>query len=173
MSLRLILAHIAPILIPLLPLTAAAQIVTPQGAEITRNAQTTGNVVWFSVENNSDEQQQFSLSCSRSGAVSSCTRSGSVTIDGWSSADVSVTFNTGAAGTGTVHLYVDNGLLDHGWYDVTVTGSSAPTVTAPAADTVLSGEVRTLVDSVRNSGGSPATYNLSATGPGARQPHTT
>jgi RHS repeat-associated protein len=165
-TLRLMLGCLA--LLPLLPLSVAAQTVTPQGAEITRNAQTSGQVVPFTVTNNSGDTQWFSLSCQRTGAVTACSGPGSISIDAESSAEVEVTYGTGAAGTGTVELYVDHGLLDHGWYDVTVV---APPPPVPPTYTVLvtpdaqqitpaAFSQQTQSFTIQNTGTGAATYDL-------------
>ncbi len=97
--------------------------VWPDGGSATAPENTSGNTVDFTVENTGSDDW-FLLSCSRTGAVTSCSPSqNQVFISAGSWVNVTVTYSTGPAGAGTVTLTAQGseiGGSDDGWYDVTV-----------------------------------------------------
>lgn len=114
---------------------AVAQVsVTPYGGSASAASNSTSSVD-FTVQNNTGGIETFDISCSIGGQVSSCSPSTSqVQLRDGTSATVTVTYNTGNPGAGSVYLDAAGeitGFSDEGWYNVTVTGSStlAATVT--------------------------------------------
>ncbi len=127
MSPRRMLTLLVLALATMQPLSLAAQDVTPDGGSLTAPPNATGQTAAFWVNNNESYSQNFSLSCDYDSAVTSCSVQGSVTVSGFGSEQVYVTFSTGASGVGTVSLKLDYAILPDGWYNVTV-GRAPPTL---------------------------------------------
>lgn len=121
---------------------AEAQIsVTPDGGSTSASAHGSGDVS-FQVHNLSGADETVNLSCSVSGAVVSCqVFPSSAFVTAGDNVTPLVSFSTGDPGGGTVTLHATaTGIFasDDGWYDVTVTQPSPPTVTiTPASDTLF------------------------------------
>ena len=112
----------------LIPATITAQeipgppIVTPDGSSRTADENQTGLTQTFWIESQSSFSENFSLSCSRTGDVSSCSVQSSITIAAYQTKSVSVTFATGDPGSGTLTLTATGaGGNDQGYFNVTVT----------------------------------------------------
>ena len=95
--------------------------VAPDGASATAPENTPGNQAVFTVHNDGFGDW-FSFVCDRTGAVTACTPPANIWIGSGGTEDVTVTFTTGAAGTGTVTMEAWGLEMggDDGWYDVTV-----------------------------------------------------
>ena len=79
--------------------TAAQVSVTPDGGSLTVNANTSGNTATFTVRNNGWMGETFLFSCSKTGAVSSCSAPSPVYVGAYGGqANVNVTFSTGLLG---------------------------------------------------------------------------
>src|SRR5690606_36151335 len=96
--------------------------VTPASGNDTVPANTSGLSVTFTVQNTGSNFATYSLACSRSGAVSSCSPSQpSVGLSGGGSTSISVTYSTGGFGTGSVTLFASGGGgSDNGSYSILV-----------------------------------------------------
>lgn len=95
--------------------------VYPDGGSATAPQNSTGNILYFSVFNESENGEWFSFSCSTGGQVTSCTAQGSEYIGPFEGAEIWVSYNTGAAGSGTVTLTANSSMSwDDGWYNITV-----------------------------------------------------
>lgn len=116
--------------------------VTPDGGSASAPANSSGQQLTFTLTNTSANLDSYTLTCSVSGQVTSCTPSpGWTEVDANSSVSIVVTFGTGAAGSGTLTLTaVSDNLIpggpnpeqDSGNYQVTVTAGGvpgAPTIT--------------------------------------------
>lgn len=104
-----------------LPIRIAAQDVTPDGGSLTAPANTPTNWAMFSVYNVMGFTQTVSLSCSASGAVTSCSVESSITLGVEETATVNVSYATGGAGSGVVTLSASGpGGDDQGWYNISV-----------------------------------------------------
>jgi RHS repeat-associated protein len=127
-------------LVLLVPRSGAAQItpmaignvrVTPDGGGPIYVAPSTGDQVTFDVLNNFDTPQEYELTCTKAGKVTSCSPEiGSIYLQPYQTLDVTVSFSVGAAlGTGTVTLRADGNVAwNTGYYNVTVGSPGPPTV---------------------------------------------
>ena len=104
--------------------------VTPDGGTDARAPNSGPFTVSFNVHNVSASTKTFTLTCSVLGGLSCVSVvPASVTLAPDVDKDVNVTFNTGAAGTGTLDLLASaTGASDDGYYTVTVTGTGSPGV---------------------------------------------
>lgn len=87
-------------------------------------ANLSGQIATFWVENLDGWSQQFDLSCSPTGSVSSCSVQAWITVDAFATEAVNVTYASGPGGTGTVTLTAaGTGGIGEGYYTVTVDGT--------------------------------------------------
>ena len=98
--------------------------VTPVGGALQAPANTTGLSASFTVYNNDTTDKVINWACSRSGGVTSCSSSSSHLIGGGGSWPVTVTYATGAPGSGTLTLTATapDGGSGQGYYNVTEIG---------------------------------------------------
>jgi RHS repeat-associated protein len=117
---------------PLCPNCLGGVAVTPDGGTDLRPANGGPFSLVFNVHNLSTSSKTFTLTCSVLGGLSCVSVSpSSVTLLPDRDKDVTVTFNTGAAGTGTLDLLASaTGASDDGYYTVTVTGPPGVPVVA-------------------------------------------
>jgi hypothetical protein len=96
-------------------------IVTPNSGSRTEDEGQSGLTAVFWIESQSSFSENFSLSCSRTGEVASCSVQSSITIGAYDTENVSVTFATDEPGSGTLTLTATgSGGNDNGMYNVTV-----------------------------------------------------
>ena len=168
----------------ILPLGAAMELppnyvaVTPDGGALSTPAGSTAQAAIFTIQNTYSMEDSYDLACSVSGQVTSCSVAPMATVAGASSAQVTVSYNTGTQGSGSVTLSATSQELvltaDNGSYNVTVTavpvsGVTVTTVSGPA--TLGVEESGTFTFDVRNTGTASALYALacSSAGPVAMQ----
>src|SRR5690606_18595332 len=94
-------------------------------------APSSGGWAAFEVENNFDTVQEYELTCSRTGRVSSCYVDLEILVlDPYEKVTVPVYFTTSAtAGTGTLTLRADGNVAwNTGYYNITVAQPAPPTM---------------------------------------------
>jgi RHS repeat-associated protein len=126
---RLALIGLSVFVGSLAPLAAQVS-VTPDGGSASAPENTPGNQVSFTVWNDGANGDYFSLVCTSGGQVTSCTpQESQVYVDAFNWTSVTVTYATGAAGTGPVTLAATGvwyGGWNQGYYNVTVTPVVVP-----------------------------------------------
>ncbi|MGH9896121.1 MAG: hypothetical protein ACREA0_29850, partial [bacterium] len=150
---------------------AIAQVsVTPDGEYRAAQPNSTGLSASFSVSNLGAEGKRFFLTCFRSGSVTSCSAPSSIIVNGFSTKPVSVNFDTGNIGSGTLELLADDGeYSDYGSYfvdvqvfRVEVTPDAAAGAVEPTRRASTGGYSTKFT--VRNVGTGSESYSLSCTG---------
>jgi RHS repeat-associated protein len=152
---------------------AAAQVaVDPDGVYRAAQPNATGLTAQFLVSNLSEEGRRFSLDCFTSGSVTSCSSPTGVPINGFSTVEIAVSFETGNVGPGTLQLLADDGVnSDYGSYAVNVQVFKVE-VTPDAAGGAIEPTRRAGAGgystkfTVRNVGTDTDSYSLSCTGSG-------
>jgi RHS repeat-associated protein len=149
--------------------------VTPNGGSKTHAANTSGHSATFTVQNTGTATDDYLLGCSSTGPVSCGTVTPSApTVGANQSVQVTVSYSVGSSGSGTLRLTAWSGndfmVSDEGYYNVTVTAPPAePTVTpngstTPDRQTGTGGYSASFT--VKNTGGSTGTFNLSCSNSG-------
>ncbi|MGH9894145.1 MAG: hypothetical protein ACREA0_19620, partial [bacterium] len=102
--------------------------VTPDAGTTSAPQFTPGNVVSFAVsETGGGTGDQVSFTCTPTGNVTGCTPPGSIPLSAGGSANVSVSYSTGAVGSGSLVLTGQgSSSSDNGAYSVTVTDNIVP-----------------------------------------------
>lgn len=144
---------------------AAQTQVTPDGGSLTVAANQTGRTAIFTVSTGLQTSQSRTISVSCTGQVASCSAPGSVTFV--YSTNVTVTFSSLAAGSGSIVLTASGGTSDQGSYNVTVQPPYGVAVTpdggtAPSRTQNTGGYSETFT--VKNTGTNSNTYSFSCTG---------
>lgn len=119
------------VLLGVLPDSAAGQnfSVAPDGQALQAFANTSGQSAVFIVHNYTQTSTVVNLNpCIRTGNVTSCSSPSSVFVQSQQNANVTVTFATGAVGSGTLALNLQS-LEDGGSFNVSVVAGNTVTVT--------------------------------------------
>ena len=120
------------------PARAQDVAVTPDGGTVNPPPNTLTQVQFW-IQNNTPWDFPGVLECTTSGAASSCSVQRTITIPAYTGASVSVSFQTGASGTGTVTLISQTeagSWYDEGSYNVVIT---KPPVVTPDGGSVMVG----------------------------------
>src|SRR5437660_41389 len=136
--------------------------VTPDGGQVTWNANTNGHTSTFTVTNTGTCQDTYNFSKSATGPISGVTiNKTSATLAAGASTTVTVNFTAGALGTGvlTLHAAGNSGDSDNGTYNVTNASYVAVTPDAQV-DAVVPGASVAVRFQVKNTGPSSTTYSL-------------
>jgi RHS repeat-associated protein len=149
--------------------------VTPDGASWQALQNSSGLTRDFAVTNLTGSAKTYTLSCIRTGAVTSCSTPPTVTVPGtFSTSLVTVTFATGAPGSGTLQLKACDdpgctGSWDTGTYNITVNPPIYTVAVGPdnQAQTVVGTIARTDSFRVANVGNVSDTYTLTCSTTGS------
>lgn len=148
-----------------------APVVTPDAAQKSVPTNLTGRSERFWVQNLGTISETYTLSCSREGAVTSCSGPSSLTVPANSLKFVDITYSTGGTelGPGRLTLLASGiGGDDNGWFDISVFIEVfvTPRAAAGAVDLTRRANVGGYsgVFTVRNTGPGPDSYTLTCTG---------
>lgn len=132
---------VAALVVPLTAVPGAAYVqqlppqVTPHSGTAKTASNVTGRTVTFSVLNQGPNDESFTLTCTRSGAVSACAAPSSSLIAAGLSKNISVSYSTGAPQLGTLALKATgSGGSDSGHFNITVQDSTGPTSSSITID---------------------------------------
>jgi len=123
--------------VPLCPGACGSDIqVTPKGAQASAPANSTGQLLTFTVENIGTVGHNVTFSCPTTSPIT-CTNlsHSSYSFDPSEQIVVTATYSTGVVGAGSLTLAATGTASDNGWYDLLSTGPAAPVISMAPQNT--------------------------------------